>query len=111
MNLIWVMPAQGDSTATGSRYEELRTMRKLTTALIGLALIVAACGVDAAETTETLTLVAHDSFADAVTEDTFQAFTDETGIAVEVLAAGYAGGMVTQAVLTAGNPIADVMLE
>jgi thiamine transport system substrate-binding protein len=108
-NLIWVMPAQGDSTAIGSRYEELRTMRKLTTALIGLALIAAACGDDAAETPEVLTLMAHDSFADAVTAETFQAFTDDTGIAVNVLAAGDAGGMVTQAVLAAGNPVADVM--
>ncbi|MEX2133652.1 MAG: thiamine ABC transporter substrate-binding protein, partial [Acidimicrobiia bacterium] len=84
-------------------------MRKTTTALIGLALIAAACGSETAETPDVLTLVAHDSFADAVTDETFAAFTDETGIEVEVLAAGDAGGMVTQAALTAGNPIADVM--
>lgn len=84
-------------------------MRKMSTALIGLALIAAACGNEAGETPDSLTLVAHDSFADAVTDETFQAFTDETGIEVDVLAAGDAGGMVTQAALTAGNPIADVM--
>lgn len=84
-------------------------MRKLTTALLGLALIAAACGNETGETPDSLTLVAHDSFADAVTDETFRAFTDETGIEVDVLAAGDAGGMVTQAALTAGNPIADVM--
>jgi thiamine transport system substrate-binding protein len=84
-------------------------MRKTTTALIGLALIVAACGGETAETPDRLTLVSHDSFADAVTDETFTAFTDETGIEVEVLAAGDAGGMVTQAAITAGNPVADVM--
>jgi thiamine transport system substrate-binding protein len=84
-------------------------MRKTTTALIGLALIVAASGGETAETPDRLTLVSHDSFADAVTDETFTAFTDETGIEVEVLAAGDAGGMVTQAAITAGNPVADVM--
>jgi thiamine transport system substrate-binding protein len=84
-------------------------MRKTTTALIGLALIVEACGGETAETPDRLTLVSHDSFADAVTDETYTAFTDETGIEVEVLAAGDAGGMVTQAAITAGNPVADVM--
>jgi thiamine transport system substrate-binding protein len=84
-------------------------MRKTTTALIGLTLIVAACGGETAETPDRLTLVSHDSFAEAVTDETFTAFTDETGIEVEVLAAGDAGGMVTQAAITAGNPVADVM--
>ena len=84
-------------------------MRKLTTALLTTALLIAGCGNETGETPETLRLVAHDSFADAVTDETFRAFTEETGIEVEVLAAGDAGSMVTQAVLTAGNPTADVM--
>lgn len=83
-------------------------MRNNITAAIGLALALAACGSGAQEP-ETITLIAHDSFAEVVTEETFQAFTDETGIEVEVLAGGDAGSMVTQAVLTAGNPTADVM--
>ena len=57
----------------------------------------------------TLTLISHDSFADAVTEETFAAFTSETGVAVEVLAAGDAGAMVNQAILTRDNPLADVL--
>jgi thiamine transport system substrate-binding protein len=84
-------------------------MRKLVGAIIAMALVVGACANEAAETPEKLTLLAHDSFADAVTDETFQPFTDETGIEVEVLAGGDAGGMVTQAVLAAGNPVADVI--
>lgn len=57
----------------------------------------------------TLTLISHDSFADAVDEDTFAVFTAETGIAVEVLAAGDAGAMINQAILTKDNPLADVL--
>lgn len=56
-----------------------------------------------------LTLLTHDSFAGAVTDETFAAFTAETGIEVRVLAAGDAGAMVNQAVLTRENPIADVL--
>lgn len=59
--------------------------------------------------TVTLTLLAHDSFAGAVTDQTFAAFTAETGVEVRVLSAGDAGAMVNQAVLTKDNPIADVL--
>lgn len=59
----------------------------------------------------TLTLVAYDSFPTADTDlnAALDAFTDETGIGVEVLSAGDTGEMVTKAVLTAGNPEGDVM--
>jgi thiamine transport system substrate-binding protein len=57
----------------------------------------------------TLTLLTHDSFAGSVTNETFAAFTSETGVEVRVLAAGDAGAMVNQAVLTKDNPIADVL--
>ena len=40
---------------------------------------------------ESLVLLSHESFAAGVTEETFAGFTDETGIAVEVLAAGGCG--------------------
>lgn len=84
-------------------------MRKALTGLIGLLLVVAACSGETGETPDSLTLIAHDSFAEAVTEETFAAFTEDTGIEVSVLAAGDAGSLVTQAALTAGNPVADVM--
>ncbi|MCA1736540.1 MAG: thiamine ABC transporter substrate-binding protein [Actinobacteria bacterium] len=57
----------------------------------------------------TLTLMAHESFAEAVDETTFAAFTEATGISVEVLASGDAGAMVNQAILTKDNPLADVL--
>lgn len=55
----------------------------------------------------TITLATHDSFF--VSEGTLKAFTDETGIIVEQVAAGDAGQLVSAAVLTADNPTADVM--
>ncbi len=54
-------------------------------------------------------LLAHDSFAAAVDETTFAAFTEETGIEVEVLAGGDAGTVVNQAILSKDNPLADVL--
>lgn len=76
------------------------------------SLLVAACGSgepEQAEVPETLTLLAHDSFANSVDESTFAPFTEETGIEVEVLAGGDAGSVVNQAVLTKDNPLADVL--
>ena len=61
------------------------------------------------EPPETLTVISHDSFADGVTDETFAAFTAATGIQVEVLPAGDAGSVTNQAILTAGNPLADVL--
>lgn len=75
--------------------------------LLTVALALAACGQEDAP--ERITLLTHDSFAEAVTEETFAAFTAETGIAVVVLPAGDAGAMVNQAVLTKDNPLADVL--
>jgi thiamine transport system substrate-binding protein len=84
-------------------------MRKVIAALAALTMVAVACSSEPTSKPEVLKLVAHDSFAEAVTGETFQAFTDDTGIEVEVLSAGDAGSMVTSAVLTSGNPIADVM--
>ncbi len=55
----------------------------------------------------TVTLATHDSFA--ISDETLAAFTDETGIAVDVVAAGDAGQLVSSAILTAGTPTADVL--
>jgi thiamine transport system substrate-binding protein len=95
------------------------------TAFAVVGLIVASCGGDGSDATsttadattetpstttaQTVTVISHDSFAGGVTADTFAVFTAETGITVEVLPAGDAGSMVNQAILTADNPIADVM--
>ncbi len=75
--------------------------------LITLALLaLAACGNGEPES---LRILAHDSFREGVTDQTFAAFTEETSITVEVVAAGDAGSMVNQAVLSKDNPLADVM--
>ncbi len=62
-----------------------------------------------AQPPDTLTIISHDSFVGGVTDETFAGFTDQTGIRVEVLPAGDAGSMTNQAILTAGNPVADVL--
>ena len=84
-------------------------------ALLALLMASAACGRgappagdgDTAIPGDTVRLLTHDSFL--VSEEVLAAFTAATGLEVEVLPAGDAGSMVNQAVLTAGNPVADVL--
>jgi thiamine transport system substrate-binding protein len=76
--------------------------------LLCLVLLVGACA-SQSEGGRVLTILTHDSFADAVTAATFAAFTESTGFAVRTLAAGDAGAMVNQAVLTKDNPLADLL--
>ncbi len=54
-----------------------------------------------------ITLLTHDSFA--LSDETLAAFTAQTGIEVTLLQAGDTGTMVSEAILTAGNPLGDVM--
>jgi thiamine transport system substrate-binding protein len=58
-----------------------------------------------------ITLVAYESFPEADTSlnEALAAFTEETGIDVDVLVAGDTGTMLAKASLTAGNPEGDVM--
>ncbi len=95
----------------------LRIARPLSV-LVSLGLAAAACGGDATadagveiDTTNleavTITLVTHDSFV--VSDGIFEAFTDQTGVSVDVISAGDAGEVVSRAVLTAGSPEGDVL--
>jgi thiamine transport system substrate-binding protein len=86
-------------------------MRKILTILTALTLALTACADDRAEETpEALTLIAHDSFAGTAQETgAFDPFTADTGIEVEIIAAGDAGSLVNQAILTTDNPLADVL--
>ena len=84
-------------------------MKHFSRLVAALIMVLAACSSGDDATPESITLIAHDSFAGSVTEDTFAAFTEESGVGVEVIAAGDAGAMVTQAVLTKDNPLGDVM--
>jgi thiamine transport system substrate-binding protein len=83
-----------------------------------MTLVLVACGGDDTDDTDdgaersgadpvTLRLLTHDSFA--LSDGVLDAFTDETGIRVELLQGGDAGTVVNQAILTKGNPQADVL--
>ncbi len=72
---------------------------------MALLAIAGSCGDDAGP--RTVTILAHDFFA--VTPEVLAAFTAETGIEVEIVLGGDAGVVVNQALLTAGNPVADVL--
>jgi thiamine transport system substrate-binding protein len=99
-------------------------------AAAALAMLAAACGgnggstpdggtsdptASASETTTeqpdldgtSVTLLTHDSFN--ASEEVLAAFEDETGMTLEILRSGDAGSMVNQAILSAGNPQADVL--
>ncbi|MEO1055486.1 MAG: thiamine ABC transporter substrate-binding protein [Actinomycetota bacterium] len=72
-------------------------------------------GTDASDSTAapagSVTLVTYDSFpaADTSLNDALAAFTEQSGIEVEILVGGDTGTMVSKAALTAGNPEGDVM--
>lgn len=98
---------------------------RLVTAASGIfaALLLASCSVvgndspqpasdqksGAAESGEavTITVVAHDSFN--MDEAVLEAFTEETGITIKVLAQEDAGTLANQLVLTQGSPLGDVV--
>ncbi|NQV08012.1 thiamine ABC transporter substrate-binding protein [bacterium] len=79
-------------------------MRRMAVAALALALLAGACGDNPPDSVR---LITHESFA--VSDDVLAAFTEETGITVEILATGDAGQIVNQAILTAGNPVGDVL--
>ncbi|MFO7323346.1 MAG: thiamine ABC transporter substrate-binding protein [Chloroflexota bacterium] len=72
-----------------------------------LLVMLAALPLSAQESAQTLTVIAHDSFG--YSEDVMAAFTEETGIVVEVLHLGDTGTMVNQSVLSREAPLGDVM--
>jgi thiamine transport system substrate-binding protein len=80
----------------------------LTLATAGL---LAATAIGCTSNANELTLVTYSSFpaADTDLNDALAAFTEETGITVNILNAGDTGTMVTKAVLASGNPEGDVM--
>lgn len=94
----------------------LRPLRSRLAVTVLAAVALAGCGDDgddaqdvaaSPEPTVTLRLLTHDSFA--VSDEVLGAFTDETGIEVELLQGGDAGTVVNQAILTKGSPQADVL--
>ena len=76
--------------------------------LVATTLLLAACGDDGGgDDARTVRLLTHDSFA--LSDDVLAAFTEETGIEVVLVQGGDAGTVVNQAILTAGDPQADVL--
>ncbi len=80
--------------------------------LVALAMVAGACsdttGPDEAQDEGgTVRLLTHDSFV--LSDGVLDAFTEETGIEVELIQGGDAGTVVNQALLTNGNPQADVL--
>jgi len=77
--------------------------------LLAVGLAVSSCASEPAPgaAPEKLVLVTHDSFN--LSKGTLAKFTDETGIEVEVQAAGDAGELVNKLVLTKDSPLGDVV--
>ena len=80
------------------------TIARIAVAVTALALVASGCGGDRPDE---IVLLTHDSFL--ISEDVLAGFEEETGVKITLLAAGDAGSMVSQAILTKDNPIADVM--
>ena len=55
----------------------------------------------------TVSLLTHDSFA--ATESVLDDFADRTGIKIEIIPSGDAGELVNKSILTAGEPLGDVL--
>lgn len=70
-----------------------------------LCLALGAFGLSAAQ--QTLRVLTHDSFA--IPEEVAAAFTEQTGVELEIIQAGDAGEMVNRAILTKARPLADVL--
>ena len=93
----------------------MRQKRQVVTTLALLMVVSAACSDEPTPgeqegKPERITLLGHDSFIQTATAaGAFDAFTQQTGVEVALVAGGDAGTMVNQAVLTKDNPIADVM--
>lgn len=89
--------------------------RSVTSVVMTLGVIAASCGTDEVtiatsdgpDAAGAVVLMTHDSFA--VSDGLFEQFTADTGVEVELVSGGDAGELVSRAVLTAGQPEADVL--
>ena len=81
--------------------------RTIVTVVLATAfgLLLGACRGDAASTT--VTVVTHDSFA--VSDEVIAEFEQHSGFTVQFLESADAGTMVSEAILTQGKPIGDVL--
>ena len=87
------------------------TRSRTIAAVAVLASLMSACGAGGTgtgdATPDRVVLLAYDAFTPA--EGAFDSFTAATGAQVEVVTGGDSGTVVNKAILTAGNPEADVL--
>ncbi len=80
---------------------------KYTKLLLMLVILLAACAAPTATGPQILRVMTHDSFS--VSEEVIAAFEAEYDVTVQFLKAGDTGTMLNQAILSKGNPQADVI--
>ncbi len=79
--------------------------RAIVALIAACGFVLVACGSDVASTT--ITVVTHDSFA--VSDEVIADFEQRSGLTVQFLESADAGTMVSEAILTQGKPIGDVL--
>ena len=80
-------------------------MKRFTAIAVSGALLLSGCADTSSE--QTVTLVAHDSFA--ISDDSIAEFEEQSGYRLEILRAGDAGSLTNRLVLTKESPIGDVV--
>jgi thiamine transport system substrate-binding protein len=80
-------------------------MKRFTAIAVSGALLLSGCADTSRE--QTVTLVAHDSFA--ISDESIAEFENQSGYRLEILRAGDAGSLTNRLVLTKESPIGDVV--
>jgi thiamine transport system substrate-binding protein len=80
-------------------------MKRFTAIAVSGALLLSGCSDTSRE--QTVTLVAHDSFA--ISDESIAEFEEQSGYSLEILRAGDAGSLTNRLVLTKESPIGDVV--
>jgi thiamine transport system substrate-binding protein len=80
-------------------------MKRFTAIAVSGALLLSGCADTSRE--QTVTLVAHDSFA--ISDESIAEFEEQSGYRLEILRAGDAGSLTNRLVLTQESPIGDVV--
>jgi thiamine transport system substrate-binding protein len=80
-------------------------MKRFTAIVVSGALLLSGCADTSRE--QTVTLVAHDSFA--ISDESIAEFEGQSGYRLEILRAGDAGSLTNRLVLTKESPIGDVV--
>ena len=91
-------------------------MKRIITTIAAASLLLVACNSDsetepaatsASPTSDTVRMITYDSYA--ISDQTLEAFTEQTGLTVEIVRASDAGELVNRSILTKANPEADLI--